>query len=91
MKPPEWIIPLEPGNEAGPALLVEIETDLTMPGSAYRVHVWASGRRHGGLSGGLPALLPIVACQLGQALLEASAWCGAEGARREARKKGRAK
>ena len=81
VRPPRWIIPLEPGQTTkdGPALIVEIEVDRTRP-DPFRVHVWQRGR----MNGALPPVASIVACQLGQALQDASRWCGQQRARMEA-------
>jgi hypothetical protein len=64
-------IPLEPGNEDGPRFVVDVLPDLTISMAKSNV-------------GGLIAMPPLVACQLGQALQDAAAWCGD---RREARKR----
>lgn len=74
------VIPLEPGNESGPALIVvDVVAALEIDVRCRDQHlVWSSR---------IPLLTPLVACQLGQALQDASAWCGAERARRKARKR----
>jgi hypothetical protein len=72
-------IPLEPGNEDDPCIVVcTVET-----ADGPMVDFGCQGTLHTHP----PLLQPTVACQLGQALQDASAWCGAERARREARKR----
>jgi hypothetical protein len=72
MTPPLWIIPLEPGQvtEDGPRIEVSVRSDL-------RIYV-DDPRSPGG------PYESVVACQLGQALQDASRWCGQERARRDA-------
>jgi hypothetical protein len=78
VKPPRWIIPLEP-LETGesPELAPHYEVTVTESLDVLLDHSTQPLRQ----------LSPLVACQLGQALQDASAWCGQERARREARKR----
>lgn len=77
MKPPRWIVPLESGQVA--------------PGRPH-IDVWVTDlevmvqRYDGGNPVPLCPLPSLAACQLGQMLEAASAWCGQERARREARR-----
>lgn len=79
MTPPRWIIPLESGEivPGRPALVVTVGDDMTIHIDDQRDPI---PRR-------LKPLSPLAACQLGQALQDAAAWCGQERARREARKR----
>ena len=75
---PRWIIPLESGEirPGRPCVFVEC-TDV------FEVIAYGDGPGRPSF----PALSPLVACQLGQALLEASKWCWQESAKRQARKR----
>jgi hypothetical protein len=75
------VIPLEPGNEDGPAAIVEV----IEVGGALVVDVWHRGRS--GFRSSVSIMSGTVACQLGQALQDASAWASAERDRREARRR----
>jgi hypothetical protein len=74
VKPIRYIIPLDAGPVTvdGPALQVDVDTELVI-----RVYSRAAATES------LPALSPMVACRLGQALLDASARAGTERARRD--------
>jgi len=76
MTPPRWIVPLSPGQLTAdsPQLIVAITEGL-------QVEAHELGRE----GQPLPHLSPIAACQLGQALLDASTYAGQRLARRRAR------
>jgi len=79
VKPPRWIVPLVLGevDDTGPHIAIDVlESD---DGGLVIDIVFPLGAQ--------PLLSPIVACQLGQALQDAAAWCGQERARREERKR----
>lgn len=72
MPPRRWIVPLVAAEPDGPAIIVEPSTD----GQRIQIH----RRDHEGAA--LPQLEPLTACQLGQALLDASAFVGQQRAKR---------
>lgn len=78
MTHPRWIVPLEP-DDPSPVLLIDVVDGLRI-----------SVRMRGDEQTGLPALTSLAAVQLGQALLDASAYVGQLEAKRrdrEARRK----
>lgn len=79
MTPPRWIVPLGPGPLDHAAAEVTVNDELAVDIRTIDME----GRWIDVDLSGLPSL---VACQLGQALQDASAWCGRERAKREARK-----
>ena len=76
MTPPRWIIPLEPGPlvDGAPRLVVTVTDELLVDISVEH-----------GVDPPVLLFASLTACQLGQALQDASKWCGQERARREAR------
>lgn len=80
MSPPIWIVPTDPGDVSAHGPRIEVNVTQTLE---ILVH-----RFGGAAPDNLVPLFPLeslIACQLGQALQDASRWCGAERARRDAK------
>lgn len=79
MTHPRWIVPLEPGEitEESPALIVDISQGLQVVIAAR----WSNADT-------LPIAIPsLAACQLGQALQDASKYVGQTRAKADARRR----